>query len=125
MNWKKIAEELAVAGYKPKKVPSEAKDAFEAGKVTRDIQKKESEMSGLTFDDMTDIRHEEALQDDFEEAFEEALDKRRGKIRDAMGDARGAEEAADAGIEDIRKTAIEMLKSGHDIGDVIRILGGE
>lgn len=77
------------------------------------------------FDDRTDQREATALQQDFDDGFEEALNKRRGKIRDAMGDARGAEEAADAGIDDIRKVVIEMLKSGQDIGDVIRILKGE
>lgn len=76
---------------------------------------------GKDFDEMTD----RGLQDDFDKSFEEALIKRRGKIRDAMDDVRDADEAADAGIEDIRKAAIEMLKSGHDIGDVIRILKGE
>jgi len=79
-----------------------------------------SEHREAVIDAMTD----RDLQDDFDEAFEAALVKRRGKIRDAMGDARGAEEAADAGIDDIRKVAIEMLKSGQDIGDVLRILKG-
>lgn len=73
---------------------------------------------------VTDAMTDRDLQDDFDKVFEEALDKRRSKIRDAMGDARGAEEAADAGINDIRKAAIEMLKSGQDIGDVLRILKG-
>lgn len=77
------------------------------------------------FDNRTDEREATALQQDFDNSFEEALNKRRGKIRDAMGDARGAEEAADVGIDDIRRAAIEMLKSGQDIGDVIRILKGE
>lgn len=77
------------------------------------------------FDNAITNQTDEALEKDFDEGFKAALAKRRGKIRDAMGDARDADESANAGIDDIRKTAIEMLKSGQDIGDVLRILKGE
>lgn len=77
------------------------------------------------FERREDIVTDNRLEKEFDEGFDAALAKRRGKIRDAMGDAHGAEEAADAGIDDIRKAAIEMLKSGKDIGDVLRILRGE
>ena len=77
------------------------------------------------FERREDIVTDNRLKKEFDKGFEEALAKRRGEIRNAMGDARGAEEAADAGIDDIRKTAIEMLKSGQDIGDVLRILRGK
>lgn len=85
----------------------------------------DAERAGVYRDKVEDAYTDMQLRKDFDEAFEEALAKRRGKIRDAMGDAHDAEEAADAGIDDIRKAAIEMLKSGRDIGDVLRILRGE
>lgn len=77
------------------------------------------------FERREDIVTDNRLEKEFDKGFEAALAKRRSNIRNAMGDARGAEEAADAGIDDIRKAAIEMLKSGKDIGDVLRILRGE
>lgn len=97
-------------------------DAVEGdlGKDSYDVDR-----AGEYRDKVEDAYTDMQLNKEFDEAFEEALNKRRGKIRGAMGDARGAEEAADAGIDDIRKAAIEMLKSGQDIGDVLRILKGE
>lgn len=85
----------------------------------------DADRAGAYRDKVEDAYTDMRLRKDFDEAFEEALAKRRDKIRDAMGDARDADEAADAGIDDVRKAAIEMLKSGQDIGDVIRILKGE
>lgn len=140
-NWNKIAEALGRAAHRPNTSSKLASETFDraikagaaddylegASKGFEDDLKlhKSDNYSADAYDDMTDELTDKALQKDFDEAFEAALAKRRGKIRDAMGDARGAEEAADAGIDDIRRAAIEMLKSGQDIGDVIRILEGE
>lgn len=56
-----------------------------------------------------DADSDKMLQADFDKAFEEALEKHGG----------------DGNIDAVRKSAIEMLKSGQDIGDVLRFLKGE
>lgn len=140
-NWKKMAEAFGRAMHRPNTSSKLASETFDratkagaaddylegASKGFEDELKlhKSDDYTTNAYDNKTDKLTDEALQKDFDEAFEAALAKRRGKILEAMGDARGAEEAADAGIDDIRKAAIEMLKSGRDIGDVIRILKGE
>lgn len=146
-NWKKIAAAFGRASEDPeltengrkllresynKLSPSDEKKSFD---IASDYAANEegaradlgfkSDDSDVGFDISTNDMNERALQRAFETGFEKALAKRRGKIRDAMGDARDADEAADAGINDIRKAAIEMLESGQDIGDVLRILKGE
>lgn len=149
MNWNKIAEAFGRAVCSPKvtetefnrfanlavrspeteksfiKGIDEGEDASSRMIGVDDLDPDADDKLERAFDAEVDAMTDRALLDDFANGFEEALNKRRGKIRDAMGDARDADEAADAGIDDIRKTAIEMLKSGRDIGDVLRILRGE
>ena len=80
------------------------------------------------FESADEVHTEDALQDDFDKAFEEAMTKRGDKIRAGYkleGHEDLSDEANDNAIDKIRRTAIEMLKKGEDIGDVLRILEGK
>ena len=77
---------------------------------------------------LEDAATDEALQRDFDQGFEEALKKRGDKVRSAYtleGHEDLSNQAADNATNEIRRIAIEMLKKGEDIGDVLRILRGE